>query len=127
MKKKEQIPQPTAGDIREGVMNFPGPMVTARAFKQSASFRLRSTSNEEFVAAINILSNEEKGAVVQVPLPRHAKPATIFIKKPPLEIMFTKETEREAYESRYKLPIHKAISNSMKERLRERGHLVNDD
>ena len=54
-------------------------------------------------------------------------PPPFFIKKPQLEMMFAKETEREAYESRYKLSIHKDISNSMKDRLRETGYLVNDD
>ena len=108
-------------------MHLPGPVVSARAFKQSASFRLRSTSNAELISGINVLSNKEEWTVVQVPIPQHAKPVAIFTKKPRPQMRFAEETAKEVYESRYKLPIHKAISNAMQQWLRERGHLLNDD
>eukprot|EP00112_Aurelia_sp_Birch-Aquarium-sp1_P001188 Seg1121.31 transcript_id=Seg1121.31/GoldUCD/mRNA.D3Y31 product="hypothetical protein" protein_id=Seg1121.31/GoldUCD/D3Y31 len=119
----EQVGQPTASDIRQGILHFPGPLVTGRSFKQSATNRLRATSNEEFSAAIEILAKENKGAVVEVPVPRHAKPVSVFVKKPPSEITFAQDSEKELYQTRYILPVHKSISDGIRNRLREKGHL----
>ena len=123
----EQLNQPTATEIMQGVLHFPGPFVSARGFKQAATSRLRSMSNEEFPSAINVLANEGIGKVVNIQIPRHATKATIFVKKAPAELEFAKESDREAYVARFKLPIQKAISNAMKIQLRAMGCLHDDE
>ena len=113
-------------DIKTGILNLSGPVVTLRALKQSARI-LRTVTEDEFKKAAENLS--VFGKLVTVRLPRQPKDSVIFLKKSSKEVVWP-ETDvfisRESFSSRFALPIHSAIGANLKNALVDGKHVAAD-
>ncbi|XP_028408491.1 uncharacterized protein LOC114540209 [Dendronephthya gigantea] len=124
----EERPQPNAGNIKSGILIFPGPVVTYRAFVQSGPRLTRGISNEEFVNATEQLK-EDYGHTINVRVARSSKTASLFVKKAPNQFEeWPSEIlcKREEYENSYHRPCHKAISPSIRRLLRQQNILTEE-
>ena len=106
-------------NVKSGILGFPGPVVSYRAFIQSGPRLTRGISNEEFVKATEEL-RVHYGQTMNVRVARASKPTHIFIKKAPSQFEEWPSQDlctRSDYESSYNRSCHKAISPSVRRLL----------
>jgi len=70
---------------------FGGPVLTYRAFKQSAPRNIRGVANSEFAAAIRGLEEAGVGKVCSVQIPRVTYPVIVFVKEDPDKVQWPKD------------------------------------
>ncbi|KAK2556142.1 hypothetical protein P5673_021721, partial [Acropora cervicornis] len=74
---------PTLLTVMTACALFGGPVLTYRAFKQSAPRNIRGVANSEFAAAIRGLEEAGVGKVCSVQIPRVTYPVIVFVKEDP--------------------------------------------
>ena len=110
-------------------MMFPGPVLSARAFKQSGPSQLRSLSANEYTIAVNCVANEGKGTPDAIQIPRQRSAAILFVEES-TESITLRDDDIAMYIHKYDLPMHKAISQIMQQQLCRQGllpQLINDN
>ena len=120
--------QPTSGEIMDGILNFQGPVITYRGFKQARPYRLRSLTETEFQNAADTLAETSYGTSLKIRVPRSVGKTAVFVKSSPEEIFQNKENmgiNVEDYERKYQMKLHSSVSCSLKRILVERN-LIED-
>ncbi|XP_020915082.2 uncharacterized protein LOC110252595 [Exaiptasia diaphana] len=116
--------QPSKDVFKAALLNFPGPIVLCRSFKQYGPRALRSISDHEFK---NIASQMNAyGKIVTVRVPRSTRPTLVFVKKEPQAIdwdVANQICDRETYLTKFTLPIHNSVSQGIKTQLTAEGHI----
>ena len=116
--------QPTTDDISKAILQFSGPVITQRAFKQLAPTRLRKVADEEFKRAAQEL-DIKFGTTVEVRVPRCVKKQIVFIKKDPEEIGWENVNPnlitKEMYTTKFQMSCHPLIGNGMRTYLVKEG------
>ena len=110
-------------NVKVAVLIFPGAVVTKRAFKQSAPRKVSGIADLEFGNALGSLEKENCGVVLMVHMysSKHSIKETIVLVKTndlPEAVNYVDKNE---YYKKYALPLHEAISESMKIQLMEKG------
>ena len=72
-------------NVKYGILGFPGPVLSYRAFIQSGPRLTRGISNQEFVNATEELK-VHYGRTMNVRVGRASKPTHIFIKRCPVNL-----------------------------------------
>lgn len=116
--------QPTLQDITVAILTTPGPVATARSFKQTAAKRLRTLTNTEFVKAIDSLGFY--GKKLEVRVPRSPAKVVVFCKKSPASLQDTWPTEAlcsfEQYNTAFLRDHPAAITQNILTALAGQGH-----
>jgi CRISPR/Cas system type I-B associated protein Csh2 (Cas7 group RAMP superfamily) len=113
-------------NVKVAVLLFPGTVVTKRAFKQSAPRKVRGIADSEFVNALESLEKENCGVVLKVHSSKHSSKETIVLVKTKDLPEAVNYVDKNEYYKKYALPLHKAISESTKVQLMEKGLLACD-
>ena len=106
-------------NVKSGILGFPGPVVSYRAFIQSGPRLTRGISNQEFVNAMEELK-VHYGRTMNVRVARASKPTHIFIKMVPSQFEEWPSEDlctRSDYESSYNRSCQKSISPSIRRLL----------
>ena len=99
---------------------FPGPVLSYRAFKQSATPKaIRTITQVEYDTAIAQLS-PTYGITVTTRVARTPRPTNLFVKKAPTSFEFWPTNNiisQENYEEKYQRPCHAAITANLRQFL----------
>ncbi len=115
-------------NVKSGILVFPGPVVTYRAFVQSGPRLTRGISNQEFINATEQLKIEY-GHTMNVRVARSSKSTHIFVKKTPSQFAEWPSgvlCTRSDFENNYNRPCHKAISASIRRLLLNQNLLTEE-
>ena len=113
-------------DLNVAVLLFPGTVVTKHVFKQSAPRKVCGIANSESVNALESLEKENCGIILKVHSFKLSSKETIVLVKTkglPEAVSYVDKNE---YHKKYALTLHKAISESTKIQLMEKGLLACD-
>ena len=114
--------QPSANDIRDSLLKTEGSVITYRTVKHGKRSH-RAMAEAEYVQAVEQLTAYGFGRVVEFRVPRASKACKVFVKSVPDNWPTTTNVSRQTYEDAMKKPMHKYITNAMKDYLVENGHL----
>ena len=89
---------------------FGGPVLTYRAFKQSAPRNIRGVANSEFAAAIRGLEEAGVGKVCSVQIPRVTNPVIVFVKEDPDKVQWPNDL---CCQTDYRARFHQAVNKSI--------------
>lgn len=97
---------------------FGGPVLTHRAFKQTAPRNMRGVANSEFTAAIRGHEEAALGKVCSVTIPRVTNPVIVFVKEDPDEVQWPKDICCQTdYRARFHQAVNKSITTGIKRAL----------
>ena len=120
----DEKPQPTALAVKTACILFSGPVFTFRAFKQSATRKLRGIAEAEFRDAIVSLENSGMGQIFSFRIPRTTNPVTVFVKNNPDSITWPCDLcSQTEFRQRYQLPTHRSVTPAIKRGLGSRGYV----
>ncbi|KAJ8051136.1 hypothetical protein HOLleu_04590 [Holothuria leucospilota] len=111
---------PTVTDIKGAVALFPGKLVTYRSFKSAGPRNMRSTSEAEFLKAVEELT--AFGKVVEVRVPRATRKTAVFLRKAPGEIqeaLWTTSIGQEAFARQFSKATHSKVSKNIAAKIAE--------
>lgn len=119
--------QPSSLEIKEAVMLLQGPVVTKRAFKQSAPRKVRGVADVEFEHCLSELEEGNFGKVVKAHVSR-AHRTIVFLKSLPEADCFQNSSlvHKDEYKRKYRMNCHSAISEGLKTYLVQKK-VVNED
>ena len=112
---EKEAKQPSIEDVKVAILNFVGPILTVRAFKQGGPRVLRSTSLHEFDSATSKLLSF--GQIVSLNNPCQPKATHIFMKAKPSAINWDLpllSCKSEEYKSHFSLPVNSSIGPAIK-------------
>ena len=89
---------------------FGGPVLTYRAFKQSAPRNIRGVANSEFAAAIRGLEEAGVGKVCSVQIPCVTNPGIVFVKEDPDKVQWANDL---CCQTDYRARFHQAVNKSI--------------
>ena len=119
-------PQPTTDDMKSAILLFPGPVVTFRAFRQCAPHFVRGSTKNEFHDALEQLK-PDFGSVLSARVARSTQPTKVFVKRQ-LNMFATWPSvnlcQLNDYNSKYNLPLHKSITNNIKDLLLRQNQIT---
>jgi hypothetical protein len=110
-----------------GIVNFPGPLVTFRGFKQYSSRLLRTVSEKEFKDASKRLL--PYGQALSLRVARQSKPTSVFLKKSPEEIQWAADAvsiARHSFEEKVLQPLHHSVGPAIQAALVRQHHVRED-
>ena len=112
--------QPCIGDVKTAIILFPGPVVTHRGFRQSAPRFVRSSTVDEFNAAVDQLT-PQFGSLLYARVAGSANQTRVFVKRCPHIIAAKCPTrtlcQLHEYTTKYNLPVHKSVARRIKDLL----------
>lgn len=121
--------QPTQYQIKVSALFFPGPVLSYRAFKQSASPKaVRSVTQTEYDSAVRQLC-PIYGTIISARVARVPKPISVFVKKSPDTYEAWPSNSfitQDQYEEKYSRQCHSAITQNIKQLLTRQG-LLNEE
>ena len=100
--------QPTDQDIKEWVLTTKGPLVTYRIFKHGKR-AARSIAEPEYMKALQNLTTEGFGNVIEFSVPHSSGVCKVFVKAIPQDWPQTFTLTKAAYEATIAKPVHKYI------------------
>lgn len=116
-------------NVKSAILSFPGPVLTYRSFKQSASpATLRTVTSTEFDAAVQQLC-EVYGRTVVARVARSPKPTTVFVKNNPTSFNpwpVDALVSFDIYQQKYERPCHTAVSQHIKRLLANQNLLADN-
>ena len=106
-------------DIKTAILLFPGPIVTYRAFRQSAPRFVRGSTKQEYSDTIEQLK-PHLGSVIAVHVARCPQATKAFLKRQPNAFPtwpYAHLCQANDYACKFALPIHKSITKNIKDIL----------
>ena len=123
----DEKPQPSMSSVKAACILFPGPVLTFRAFKQSATRSMRGIADAEFQEAISLLEIAGMGNTYRIRVPRTPNLVTVFVKKNPDKINWPSDLcSQSEYRQRYNLSAHRSITTAIKRELIANSYVPED-
>ncbi|KAJ8032697.1 hypothetical protein HOLleu_26294 [Holothuria leucospilota] len=117
--------QPSLEEVQEAILTSPGPVTTARSFKQGVPRHYRSTTSAEFSKATEGML--DYGTVLGIRVPRRTSKVQVFCKKSPDVLQERWPSDApcsfQSYSGAFKKNLPTAISDYMKIELNKKGFL----
>ena len=115
--------QPTATEIRDAILYFPGPLLTFRLFKQYGPRAFRSVLNTEYDMAIEKLQTDNIGNNVTITIANQRQQQKVFVKKTPEDLPENAQLDLNKYREKFNMPVHRSITQNMRNALVAGNHV----